>query len=151
MPYRRFTSSLLYIFTLLPLSLLCGCHVLDFLGDIQGKWQLTQIEVHEEGCDSIASPSDLYLNLMPTVAVAQISLLDEHRSIELHSLLSVDEDSIYFQFLPMDSDGETTRGLLTTRFLFPSEYQDIRLQISHLDKKKLVLSDNTHRWTLRKY
>lgn len=148
---RLFASSLFHLFIFLPLGLFFGCHVLDFLGDIQGKWQLTQIEVHEEGRDSIASPSDLFLNVMPTVAVAQISLPDEHRSIELHSLLSVDEDSVYFQFLPMDSDGETTRGLLTNRFLFPSGYQDVRLQISYLDKKKLVLSDNNHRWTFRKY
>ena len=146
-------KSILYsLFSILcPLCLTSCIHILDHIGDLQHKWQLTRIEVHEAELDTIATPNDLFLNLMPSCAVAQLSHADSHYDEEYQALFAIADDELRFQFVPDDYNKYYIKEVLCGRFLFPQGYDNLHLHIDSCDGKTLVLADGQRTWTFRAF
>ena len=116
------------------------------IGDLYGRWQLTEMRV----ADSIATPNDLFFSFQSSVIFVSVCNYDLHEAIDYAGNFIHSGDSLCIGMVPRDSVGEGLRSFMSTRWGM-ADYDDVRLRIEALDRQQLLLSRSEDYWQFQRF
>ena len=138
--------SVFFLVVVNSLLLFCSCTNDGDIGDLYGRWQLTDMQVS----DSTSQPDDLFLSFQSSVVFFSVSQYELHNATDYRGGFQHRGDSLIMKFVPLDGIGDNLSAELRNRLGW-TDRNNVRLHIDQLNKSRLRLSRGNDYWSFRAF
>ena len=123
-----------------------SCQNDEYIGDIYGQWQLTDIQTP----DTTATPRNLYLAFQSNVVMARIVGVDAHYTETLQGTWQQSDDSLFLSFYCAEAQADYLQSMLRTLFVMDAPAGNLRFNC-HLSSTAMTLTQGKSQWQFRKF